>query len=225
MAFANNKSTAWTRFAIEVAAIVVGILLAFAINTWWGYHSNRAAERDLLSALRNEFGAVAEEIERARQVHVDHDAAAATFLAISNGLRNGSTPNLSLDSLSALGSQISTYTTLDPPRGVLDAMLATGDLRLIRDDSLRILLAQWPSRIEDHRTTEQVELEVRWFQYKPWIRQYRPSASASDYLRDDVLKRFIDDLRGEDSTTILENDRLSVGVEEIIRRLDKYLGD
>jgi len=188
-----------------------------------GYRSDLAAEHDLLLALKTEFISVSVELDRARQVHVDHDEAAATLLDLADGFRRGAVRVVTMDSLSSLGELVSTYTTLDPPRGVLDAMLSTGDLRLIRDDSLRILLAQWPSLLDDHGTTERVELEVRWFQYKPWIRQYRPSATASDYLRDEVLIRFLGDLRGEDGTTIQENERLSIAVEKIVQLLDANL--
>jgi hypothetical protein len=45
----------WTRLIAEGLAIVVSILLAFAIDAWWEQRQDTAEERRILVSLRDEF--------------------------------------------------------------------------------------------------------------------------------------------------------------------------
>ena len=45
----------WARVVGEGAAIVVGILLAFAIDAWWEERELRIEEQQVLEGLREEF--------------------------------------------------------------------------------------------------------------------------------------------------------------------------
>ena len=48
----------WKRIGVEAAAIVVSILLAFAIDAWWAERINQSRSEGQLRALAIEFGEV-----------------------------------------------------------------------------------------------------------------------------------------------------------------------
>ena len=51
----NLQAINWKRIAVEAAAIVVSILLAFAIDAWWDDRQERIEEREVLLGLKSEF--------------------------------------------------------------------------------------------------------------------------------------------------------------------------
>ena len=57
----ETQKIPWKRLPIEAAAIVVSILLAFAIDAWWNEQQERAEEREVLESLYVEFEANREE--------------------------------------------------------------------------------------------------------------------------------------------------------------------
>ena len=58
-----KREIPWPRIFAEGAAIVVSILLAFAIQAWWEGANERDEEQRILSALCSEFTANLEQIE------------------------------------------------------------------------------------------------------------------------------------------------------------------
>ena len=53
----------WRRIAVEAAAIVVSILLAFGIDAWWDEIKRSADERDSLALLSRDVLAAVEQLE------------------------------------------------------------------------------------------------------------------------------------------------------------------
>ena len=51
----ESQDISWRRIFAEGAAIVAGILLAFAIDAWWDDQVEIKEEQRLLAALANEF--------------------------------------------------------------------------------------------------------------------------------------------------------------------------
>ena len=56
----NTREIPWPRILAEGTAVVVSILLAFAIDAWWDERKERDDERDVLLALKAEFEANAQ---------------------------------------------------------------------------------------------------------------------------------------------------------------------
>lgn len=52
---AVSANIPWKRHAVEGAAIVISILLAFAIDAWWEERGDRQAEVLLLQRLQADF--------------------------------------------------------------------------------------------------------------------------------------------------------------------------
>ena len=64
----NTQDIPWIRIAAEATAVLVSILLAYAIDAWWAERLERIAGREELSRLYDEF---ASNRERITEIRVD----------------------------------------------------------------------------------------------------------------------------------------------------------
>ena len=135
------------RIIAESTAIVLSILLAFAIDAWWDKSQDRKEEQQILVGLSDEFARHISDLDD-RFSSDERRLNSMTFLMSYTSGKEGVYPIASLDSaLQALlfGG------TWDPTSTVLDATVASGRLELIQGDSLRNRLAQWGSIVAEVR--------------------------------------------------------------------------
>jgi hypothetical protein len=130
----------WNRLAVEAAAIVASILLAFAIDAWWDERANRQDEQDAIRRLIVEYEQNLEELRREKEAHV------VVLEAISKLLPMFSPNPTDLPDPVELGKLL--IATLDNPKvdprlGATESLIAAGQLNLIRDQELQAMLTQW----------------------------------------------------------------------------------
>jgi len=131
----------WLRVFVEGVVIVGSILLAFGLQAWWDESRERVEEQQILQGLQEEF----------RQ----HQAYVSRRLEINEGTRRGieTLQRFSGDSVrdSAGGVEVVEAIrsiAVSPPatqlRGaVLEGLIGSGRLELIRDRRLRDELGRW----------------------------------------------------------------------------------
>jgi len=160
-----DKGTLRSRVAAEGLVIVTSILLAFAIDAWWDRRGEAARERDALAALAEDF-AEADSILAVRVAAIDSGAVAAQ--AIMGLVGPNADPGLA-DSLAVLIPRIIRRPIFEPPMGTLEALLGSGELRLISDMSLRAALASFPSAVADMRETQNFGSDVVFGMVLPFL--------------------------------------------------------
>lgn len=160
----ETRKIAWKRLAIEATAIVVSILLAFAIDAWWEERSERQAEIVLLERLRTDFS----EIQAALAVvEEEHQAASDACLSLMNvavGETLSATPEV--DRMVALVFLASR--TFNPGSGAVAAFNGGDSSRLIRNQSLADKVLAWPGLVEELQEEEanlQKGVAERWTPY------------------------------------------------------------
>jgi hypothetical protein len=147
----------WRRLMAEALTITASILLALAVNAWWDGRKDRAEEHRALLRARDEFAVNTRLLEESRQARIRILAAADTFMKIAiepatSGARVR-VPGLVL-------GQVLSWHTFDPLNGNITSLIASGTLRLIRSDSLRILIASWPDLARDLNEDEDIDRAV-----------------------------------------------------------------
>lgn len=141
----------WFAVALEVCIVVLGVVIGFQVNAWGNERAARAQEREMLRGLRAELAANVDLLDRVADEHRQTIAQARRVLAWT-GPDPADVPPVVLDTLvTALITEIPAY---HPAMGEVDAMLGAGHLGLVRDDSLRAMLAAWPNVLERLRETE-----------------------------------------------------------------------
>jgi len=153
----ENQNIPWKRIAVEAAAIVASILLAFAIDTWWDNRNETILERELLAVLQIEFKQNVNLLRDASDSYETQYLDARNLLAYLDGTSDSSNSA----ELERLVRSLWEAKSVHLETGAYDAAAASGDLRLISDNELRSHLAAWPSYV-----TEWAEEEAGLFQYR-----------------------------------------------------------
>lgn len=133
------------KLVVEIIAIVLSILLAFAIDAWWDERQEQRRADELLFAIRSDVEATQTYIEGAivfrKKVIGD---AQALLEAMAGG-----TDRATLDSrLLTLGS-VFVQSSWHPVNHTYEQALGSGSFELIRDSELRLLLAQYVAALEE----------------------------------------------------------------------------
>jgi hypothetical protein len=143
----DTQKIPWNRISVEAVAIVASILFAFAIDAWWSERQLAAEDQELLSQLKLEFETNSALLEDKRSQHVQTLSALRNLLAATGPRpedKSHSASEIKRDLYLSLG-----WSTFDPQRGVLDSIIQSGKLGIIRSDQLRTNLASWPALIQD----------------------------------------------------------------------------
>ena len=124
-------------FAAEIVVVVVGVLIALGLNAWWGHRQDDVRADAYLAQLASDLA------ETERVMSVSDDRMRATERAIKRLLQSFGQPQPPLDSV-LHWVDVGLLTDLQRPvLGTAEALVATGDLALVRDDSLRIAIAAY----------------------------------------------------------------------------------
>ena len=161
----HESRQGWRRFAGEVATIVLGILLAVAANAGYKYLGDRSAEREILAALRVEFEADVRELAADQRSRAGKLACIDLVAAVRSGEVQAPPPDsLARTLLNLLDFRF--YTASHP---VLDDLLVTGRLELIRSTELRQALMKFGQERARIGVVEQREREFVASQFEPWL--------------------------------------------------------
>jgi len=131
-----------------MVVIVVSILLAFAIDASWSQRLDRVEEESARGRLQAEFSGAADQLAELRNREELVLSASEALLAMVGPSAQWEGATAEVD---ALLDQVTEVMTFDPRQGTLASLIASGQLRLIRDADLRSRLAAWPDMVEDMR--------------------------------------------------------------------------
>ncbi len=143
---ANSSKVPWTSLLVEGGAIVVSILLAFAIDAWWTDRQIRLEEGVALNQLQVEFETNARLLNEKRQTQQNiYDA--ARYLLVLTADENGSNADIARVADSVM--LISEVRTFDAEVGALSSLINSGKLSILQSNELRSALAAWPALVSD----------------------------------------------------------------------------
>ena len=146
-----QKLRGFDSYIIELTVIITGILLALAADASWDYRQDRKQERDVIKALVIEFQKDAEELleDQSRRL-----AKIGNFEALTNFSDNLTSPQKADALQSLLG-----YRFYAPNHAILDDILSTGRLSLIRSDKIRELIMTFEHERETQIIMESASLD------------------------------------------------------------------
>lgn len=158
----------WPRIVAEGTAIVVSILLAFSIQAWWDDKQNRADLRNSLSAVLDDFQESKELVKDRRSFASAQRESIVRLFEIANDDQGKHDETI----IDGLLRDVSWYKSDVPVIiAALDALLSSGKLESLRNDTLRRNLADWPVRIAFIDTQVSVDKQFGWEIWSPFIQQ------------------------------------------------------
>ena len=144
-----KREIPWPRLVAEGVIIILSILLALAGQAWWEGRQDRAEEREILRGLETDFVANLEQLANVHRQLEDQARGISNLLDLHDAGDYDAPPDRSYP---AAVNNPRTFTSQD---GTLDAVIATGRLRVIDDVDLRDVLVRWKNVVID--SEEQAE--------------------------------------------------------------------
>jgi hypothetical protein len=138
---AEQQRIPWKRVAVEATAIVVSILLAFAIDAWWDDRKEQSADREQLARVSLELRANAALIEQKLGTVATAIQATSMFLSWMGPEPEPVPPEVFFEQWTTLYS-IGTFALV---RSAADDFLAAGQVGLIRNENIRHAISSWYS--------------------------------------------------------------------------------
>ena len=157
----------WRRLLTEGVVIVVSILLAFWIDTWWDTVQDHAEEREILGLLRAEFEANQKVLARTAGIH-------RLNLGAMREIISASETDMPIDDgyLGPLFLQAAGTPHYNPATGALAATISSGRIDLVRNIELRNRLAGWNSVVSDLVLDEQSRRDFVIHQVRPAFAEF-----------------------------------------------------
>jgi hypothetical protein len=132
----------------EILLVVVGILLAMQVDNWNQNRLENIKEVKALNDLYEEFELNRKRIEEKQNKRINIIPHFDTYVtAIASG-------NANYDSFSKFHTQEFASGMTNPSHGVIDALISSGELTLISNDSLKYLIADWKDQASNLKENE-----------------------------------------------------------------------
>lgn len=147
----SDQGLPWRRIIAEGLLIVFSILLAFGIEAWWSQQGERRAEAEALRGLRDDFSENIVRLAAARLEHGEVRDASVRLLDVTGPQANQTVSDLVMDTLVMA---LIAYPKVFPVSATYDALIASGRIQLLTNETLRRELASWSTSIADLREEE-----------------------------------------------------------------------
>ena len=146
----------WPEYLLEILVIIIGILLALALNNWNDDRKSKIEEQKVLSVLHQEFAGNIEALSSILKSHQSNIESLQKLLP-SLYATSESTDGHTMVS----GFRQAMYSnTYNPTFGVMNALLNSEEINVIRNEYLKYELARMPGRILDYTEEEGIILKV-----------------------------------------------------------------
>jgi len=153
----SGKAQVGRRIVAEFLLIVIGVLVAFQVEGMRDARDLRSRADAQLDALLVDLQENREQLQALVQGQERVVEAGRVLVRVSNG----NEPVQSVDSMVSVINRAAQFYRLEPVTGAYDALVASGDLRLIRNDSLRSGLANFVSAIREGPEDDELTLLLR----------------------------------------------------------------
>lgn len=136
----------WKSFARklgEIAVVTAGILIAFALDAWWDNRVTANREQIHLRALASDFEQNVTALRALIRTEEQVMSSSQELLQLARA-----TKPIATTSLVELMSGVFNSSRYEPVMGAYEALVNSGGLMLIRDESLRAALAEFAARVD-----------------------------------------------------------------------------
>ncbi|MFC3880063.1 DUF6090 family protein [Algoriphagus namhaensis] len=154
----KNKVSSYVLYAVgEIVLVVIGILIALAINDWNEKRKGLLTKNTLLRAIEIEFTQNLEQLDTV--LKYDNLVVQSSFEFLQ--IRPDDSVADSTAYLRQLLQNTSWTWTFDPQNGALQSGISSGEINLISDEILTNMLFSWKDLVADAREDELRALNTR----------------------------------------------------------------
>lgn len=139
----KSKLSTWRWAFAEIGIVVVGILIAFGLNSWWEGRAAQDREQSHLATLHSDFQRNVERLEALAKTQDRVSQTSRDLLLVARGHASASP-----DSVDRLMSEVFSSDRFDPVMGAYENLVNSGGLSQIRDPILRATLASFAAMVD-----------------------------------------------------------------------------
>jgi hypothetical protein len=200
----KNKTGKYLKYAVgEIVLVVIGILIALQINNWNEIRKQDLKQSIYLNGLKTDFKqsktALIRVIIKTERVAKTTD----TFITLIKK-KGDALSQIKIDSLSG-GS--AGFTVFMPSEGVINDIIGSGKLDMIKNNGLRTKIASWDADLRMIRENEILSKNIS-INYNDHISQYFDLArfkfgkpaflnhKRTDFLSDNIMTNYLTDING-----------------------------
>lgn len=215
----------------DIVIVVVGILAALWLESWWQDLEDRQEEKEILISLREEFSANASELEN---LIVTWTRVRQTLIEVVRAMGEP----VDAQSVAAFRAAHDRDPIgpgkffFDPRHGQLTSAISSGKLGLISDSDLRAMIADWPALVADHDFDEEQWIGSFIDNIAPLRVSHIGSGSASKFegrheelMQNRAYEGYISNQAGLLGRIILEGEEILATTDKIVQRIDAQLLD
>jgi hypothetical protein len=133
------------RLASEFIVIVIGVLVALVLESWWSDREERRYEAELREDMVAEF----RENLAVLDSDLDENAAASAVVNRYAGITDAGLEMLPDSAFALWSSGGFAWAGFDPAMGNVQALVQSGNLGAIRDRELRLMLSRWAGLLDE----------------------------------------------------------------------------
>ncbi len=142
----------------EIALVVIGILIALSINNWNEWSKDRNIEQEYLVGLKKEFEYNLQDLE-------DNISRNENIMDNTRKFLQDVGPSTQVSDIETIrehvGNIMAKAIGIDPSPGVLEDLISSGNLNILRNKELRSALSGWKSMLRKVERQETRVLEYR----------------------------------------------------------------
>lgn len=153
---AENKVAAYSRYALgEVFIVLIGVLLAFALNSWWNSVKEIHTRKIILTNLLNEMLYNRQKLQQT--IRIDEFVLRNT--EILEKILQNSEPGKNIAIADTLLSAFIVAATNNPSTGSLNSILTSGKIDHISNNDLITSIITWNNKFDDASEDEKTAFE------------------------------------------------------------------
>lgn len=154
----KNKTGKYFKYAIgEILLVVIGILIALAINDFYQNRINRNEEISLLKSIKEDFS----ETKKRAKTTISLQARVVEYCSKLETLMYEKNNNVNIDSIgNYLFRGALSYWRIEPVNGTYDAIISSGKIGILQNKKLKRLLAELSTEIKYGFEDESYSLEL-----------------------------------------------------------------
>lgn len=224
----ESKTTKYIKYAIgEIILVVIGILIALAINNYSQRKKELKKEQAYLKEINLDFKSNKTQLDSIISFNKVSLNAGVRLLEIfklfdlKNPERNKTNEHVA-DSIRFYRPLIWRNKSFNPKNGTVEALLNSSSFDLIKNDTLRRYLISWKDVLGDYLEEEKFAVNFLVNEYGPWIRENNePDFEDSNNVKIIFSKRhrnFINQRCGD-----LDNSLTAVKDEGVIDMIDNII--
>ena len=175
----KNKTGKYLKYAIgEIALVVIGILIALSLNNWKEDLDNRGEEMRILSGLKQEFEVNLAEVNRNIKLNTSTVESSIDFIDLIR-TENPFDNYRHVDSLLYL---VYMFGSFDAQTGLIDEVISSGKLSIIKDSDLRDRLTSFSGILDNAEEDYIIRVNYYMDQIIPYLSKYIPLVNKDQYM-------------------------------------------